>query len=81
MHKFTLFFWCLKVSVLHFSCFAEAMHQTACCLFVGTGESGNASLHSFWQVKSEQDARQCPTTNTRCTCEKDMLAFGLFEEN
>jgi hypothetical protein len=33
-----------------------------------------------WYVKC-WDAWQCSTMNTRCTCEKDILALRLFEDN
>jgi hypothetical protein len=48
----------------------------------GTGESGNKSLNSFYQVKWERwYARWCPTMNTLSTCEEDILALWLFEDN
>jgi hypothetical protein len=58
-------------------------------LFVGrdtvdlfsTGRSGNVTLNSLWQVKYERNAKQCSTMNTRCTCEKDILALRLFKDS
>jgi hypothetical protein len=45
----------------------------------GTGQSGNVCLNSFCQVKQERYARQCSISNTRSTCEKDILHFDCMK--
>jgi hypothetical protein len=45
----------------------------------GMEKSGNVSLNSFCKLSKNEIV--CSTVNNHCTCEKDILALQLFEDN
>jgi hypothetical protein len=67
MHLFAVFHTFVMQPGEEF-CATHTVHQTGYCRSFGTGESRNASLNSFWQVRN---ARWCSTVNTRCTIERE----------
>jgi hypothetical protein len=64
-----------------FLCHRNGTPEEIMSVCFGTGESGNVSINSFWQVKQERDARWCSTVNTGYNCEKDILTLRLFEDS
>jgi hypothetical protein len=78
MHAFTLFLMCVASRWRVHVSRKRFTRRDIVGLFC-IGEERNVTMNWFWQVKYERDARWCSTVNTRCTCEKDILALDCLK--
>jgi hypothetical protein len=63
------------------SCVTETVHQTKYCQFVWHKRIGKWIPKLIPSSLVRTRCQVILTVNTRCTCEKDILALRLFEDN